>query len=161
MRQRFARINWWRLTWAIFASCVAIPLMLIAYDTASYENLFSVVVFVFVSMVCLGVVISLIIRSLPRWSYLEVDEFGFKIKIGRGLVDYDWDQCSRFFRVELARYPIFGKKERVACNLKSPGKSEEVLKLVSGAHVVLLEDYGINPADLVEIMNEYRDRAKN
>ncbi|MCP4070846.1 MAG: hypothetical protein GY742_03790 [Hyphomicrobiales bacterium] len=160
MRQRFSKINWRRLLWVIFLLCIATPIILAAYQSVSYNEPLSIVIFGAIFLTLLLAISGVFITALPKWNYLEIDKHGFKVKLGRGVMNYKWKQCSRFFRIEISKGLFLGKKERVGCDLNNPDNAESLLKMVSGVHVVLLHDYGVNISDLVEIMNEYRDSSE-
>lgn len=159
MNQRFSRTNFWILTWVIILIAISAPILIATYKATSSEEPLAVLIAVIVTLILALLILGLFLIALPGWNYLEIDEQGFKIKMGRVNVMHKWTECSRFFRVEHGSSIFFKKKYLVGCDLANAGKGERMTKTISGAHVVLVDTYGVNPPDLIDVMNEYRDRV--
>lgn len=159
MKQRFGKLSPWWFSWSII--CLITGMVLIRIFVKEYEtySMTGLIGSIFLIVVVLVGTMNCIMRALPRWSYLQLDENGFEIKFGRGTMAKPWQECGRFFLLDMKSLIPFRKKERVAMNVKNPNTMEKATKGIGGAHFVFLDTYGVRPSDMVDILNEYRDKA--
>lgn len=159
MKQRFGKFSTWRFSFAsmFFLMAIFFSLNLVEFlDQYTIGKLFIQAAFIIIFLV---LSISLFTMSMRRWNYLEIDEDGFTMKMGRGSISHKWEECSRFFSVEKQSVlSILRKKYNAGCDLIKPSKMHAPNKALAGAHIVFIYDYGIRVSDLVDILNEYRDR---
>ncbi len=156
--QKFSKLSFQRLFWAMIWVSAAIYLFQLLIRK---HELFSLVEILILATLIAAILLSsigLILTALPGWNYLLIDENGFKFKFGRGSIAHTWRDCGRFFAVEKDNIFLFRKKYYAAVDLLAPTTSHKALKSLSGGHIVFVYDHGIKPSDLVEILNNYRDR---
>jgi len=157
--QQFSKLSFQRLFLAGVCFLAAIFLLqLLIKEFDSFLTAKTLILAILTILALLGT-IGLALTALPGWNYLQVDENGFKLKLGRGSIAHKWQECSRFFAIEKASINSFRKRYCAAVDLLAPTISQKVLKSVSGAHIVFLFDHGVEYSDMVEILNEYRDRS--
>lgn len=157
--QKFGHLNIKRIAYSVMGGMFGLLLLRDVFLTYERYEVYFIMIISFIILMLLLASVVMFIRALPKWTNLEVNENGFVVTMIKTKYSHEWKECSRFFETKKPKMRFFSQKYYVGCDIHHPTKTHQFNKTVTGAHVAFIDDYGVKTSDLVDIMNEYRERS--